>query len=604
MSRQSKASSSPLSALSRRGRITAALGSGWQRLVCGLANLRRRLLYRRLPDYVVFTVDSELAERDPDIPWPLSLLPLYHRPVTLEALYQALGRVAADPDVKGVIFLFKGGALSLARAQSLATLFARFRSWCQESPGQRTKSIVVYIEQNSAPVYVTACSADKVICAPLTEWDVIGLRVEPLFLKDTLAQLGISFEVVRVAPWKTAADNLIFNEMSDAAREQYNWLLDSLYGDIVEAISQGRGLSAERVRDLVDKAPLTAAEALDARLVDQVAYEDELPSLLGTEARPARLKRYGQARALLYRQPQPRTPQAIGVINLRGTIMPGRSRSLPVPLPLLGEATIGSTTAQQLIRQARKDNGLAGVVVYVDSPGGSALASDLIWRELKLLDQEKPVIIYMGDVAASGGYYIAAPGRRIVAQRATLTGSIGVIAAKLNAGAAYAKLHAHRDQVERGAHAGIYSDTTTWDGEIRARVESTLFHVYDEFKQRVAAGRGLAVEAVEAIAGGRVWTGAQAVEHRLVDALGDLQTAVDLACTEAGLPAGRRTAVVNVRPPGRTLLATPVNAARAVLGLEPAPPLHELSQVVRDGQLIQQLVREQVWLLAIGLPRI
>jgi protease-4 len=267
------------------------------------------------------------------------------------------------------------------------------------------------------------------------------------------------------------------------------------------------------------------------------------------------------------RRPQASVPEAVGVISLRGSIMTGPSRSSPVPLPLFGDETLGSSTAQQLIRSAAKDDSLAAVVVHVDSPGGSALASDLIWRELVQLDQIKPVIIYMGDVAASGGYYIAAPGRKIVAQRATITGSIGVIMAKAVTGGAYEKLDAGWDTVQRGKNADIYSSLQPWEGEQRAAVERSLDHVYRVFKQRVADGRRLPLERLDDLAGGRVWTGEQALAHGLVDLLGDFDLAVETACTVAGLPTDGSVQTVTVSAPSRPLLAEPIKMVEALLGL-------------------------------------
>ena len=402
----------------------------------------------------------------------------------------------------------------------------------------------------SAPTYLAASGADRIVMAPLADWDVLGLRVEPVFLKDALARLGIEVDVVRVAPWKTAADTVLFSQLTDAARDQYNWLLDSLYQDILQAIVAGRGLDPEAAAALVDRAPLTAAEALAARLVDHVAYEDELAGLLGAGEHRRPLAPYRQVRKLLYRHPRPVALQAVGVISLTGSILTGESRSVPMPVPLFGSETIGSATAQQLIRQARRDDGLGAVILHVDSPGGSALASDLIWRELSLLNQEKPLIVYMGDVAASGGYYIAAPGRKIVAQRATLTGSIGVIVAKVITTGALEKLSVHTDSVQRGANADLYSSATHWQAPQRQRVEDSIDAVYQAFKERVAAGRSLSPAAVDDVAGGRVWTGAQAKEHGLIDELGDFQVAVELACAAAGLAADA-VEVVPVSTPKR-----------------------------------------------------
>ena len=573
-------------------RILIALGHAWGWFVRALFNLRRLLLVRRLPDYVVMTITGDLLEREPQVPWYYDYLPMYTTPLSVEYIRRVLQRVADEPNVRGIVFLFKGTTISLAQAQSLAALFRRFHEWdhARNSGGvnARAKRIIVYLEDMTGASYAAAAAADYVVAPPLTEWDVKGLAVQPTYLKQTLARFGVEFDVVRVAPWKTVMDSLMHERMSDAEREQYEWLLDSLYGSLVDAIAAGRKLPAEKVRELIDAAPLSAAEACAGGLFDAVGYEDELPALLGelhtpAPTHPAKLKRYHQVNGLLLRRAHPSTPAAVGVISLRGSIMTGPSRTSPMPLPLFGDETLGSTTAQQMIRRAAKDDSLAAVVVHVDSPGGSALASDLIWRELAQLDRKKPVIVYMGDVAASGGYYIAAPGRKIVAQRATLTGSIGVIMAKPVTTGAYTKLDAGWDTVQRGRNADLYSSLSAWEGDQRAVVERNLQHVYTEFKQRVADGRRIPVEQLDTLAGGRVWTGEQALAHGLVDQLGDFDVALEAACLAAGLPTDGSVETVPVDEPGRPLLAEPVKTAEALLGL---------------------LVRSQALLWADGLPRV
>lgn len=568
-----------------------------------LSNLRRRWFKRRLPDFVVVTLDGELLERDPQTPWYYDFAPGYRRPQTLEGVRRMLDRVADDPDVRGVLFLFKGATLSLAQAQSLTALFERFRQWSLARNRRTTaQRIVVYVEQCSPSALVAASAADQLIFAPLTEWSIVGLRTAPLFVKETLARLGVEMQVVRVAPWKTAADQFIFDGLSDAAREQAQWLLDSLYADIVAGVAQGRRLETATVQALIDRAPLNGAEALAAGLIDQLAYEDELPGLLKAGDKAAVLKPYGRVHRWLYRRLRPTTVGTVGVITLSGAIMTGVSRSFPTPLPLFGDETIGSTTAQQIIRAARQDASLDAVVVHVDSPGGSALASDLIWRELALLDKEKPVVIYMGDVAASGGYYIAAAGRKIVAQRATITGSIGVIIAKANLRDAFAKVGARRDGVSRGAHADIYADTAHWRGELLARIEASLQHVYTQFKQRVIDGRRIDPALLDDLAGGRVWTGAQALTHGLVDMLGDFDHAVELAAAEAGLPTGGRVDLVAITEPQRWLPPAPAALSRLLAGRR-AQQVADLTSFLLDGELSATLAREQVWLLAPHLPR-
>ena len=587
--------------------ITRAIGAGWQQLLCGLANTRRRIFRKRLADYPVLVLDREIDERPPATPWWYSYLPGYKAPVTLESISHALQQVAGDPDTKGVVFLFKSPALSLAQAQSLAALFARFRVWDElyNRPQHRpAKQIVVHLEQINGAAYVVACAADKIMATPLTNWEVLGLYSAPTFLKTTLARLGIAMDVVKIAPWKTAADTFSCAEMSPEYAAQIRWLFDSWYNDIVEAIHKGRKLDRATIETLIDGAPWTAQQALSHGLIDEIGYEDEIPTRLGTPENPATLQLYSRVQNLLWRRPRRRHPQAIGVISLLGAIMPGDSRSFPIPLPLLGERTIGSNTAQQQVRAARQDDQLAAVVVHVDSRGGSALASDLIWRELSLLNATKPVVVYMGDVAASGGYYIAIPGRKIVAQRATLTGSIGVIISKPVTEGAYQKVEARRYAIGRGDHAGLYQDDHAWEGEEREKIEATVRHTYHEFKQRVAEGRALAYEGLDDICNGRVWTGAQALEHGLVDAVGDFQIAIDLACQLANLPIDGTVEVLDLPTPKRSTLAEPAAALQSWLGLDRAAQLGQLAEVALHGEWARLLGHEQIWLIAEHLPKI
>lgn len=583
-----------------------ALARAWQWLLCGLVNLWRRLRRKQIPDYVIFVLDQELQEREPETPWWYDYIPGRKAPLTIEFLTAALEHIASDPTVKGVIFLGKGPAFSLAQAQSLAMLFQRFRQWDEmhRAATAQPKRILFHLEQVSTPLYVAACAADQIYFTPLTTWEVIGLRSAPTFYKQTLEKLGITVDVIRVSPWKNAADQFSQSAMSPEYEAQLSWLLDSLYGDIVDAISQGRHITPEVVRTAIDGAPWSASEAQSVGLIDGIAYEDELPTLLGSTIEPAKFRLYEKTRRLLLRRPRLYRSEQIGVISLCGSIVPGESQARPVPLPILGKESLGSTTAQQQIRAARQDEQLAAVVVHVDSPGGSALASDLIWRELSLLNQEKPVVIYMGDVAASGGYYIAAPGRKIVAQSATLTGSIGVITAKAVTADAYAKLAINRQSVQRGANADLYDDQHPWVGEQRAKVESGVLQVYQTFKERVATGRNLAYETLDGIANGRVWTGRQALANGLVDELGDFQRAVELACELANLPTTGVVRVQPISPDKEKLLAQPLAALSTALGLA---PLQQTSQFLTamlssDGAMLFQ--QDHYWLIADELPKI
>ena len=559
-------------------------------------------------DYAVIRLDHAIAERAPDIPWYYAYLPNFKPPMSLEYLHEALERIAYDPDLRGVIFLLKGPTLSLAQAQSLAALFTRFRGWDSRHrrAGAAAKKIIVHLEQSNAATYVVAAAADRVTMTPLTTWDVMGLRVAPTYWKETLTRVGVEFDVVKVAPWKTAADHYIRSDMSEAERAQYNWLLDSLLEDIVSAVSQGRNLSAQQVCALIDQAPLTAEQALAAGLIDNIAYEDQLPDLFKEpgDEEYAELQTYAHVRPLLLRRPRAAINGRIGVLSVSGTMIVGESRSFPLPLPIVGDDMMGSDTVIQEIRSARQDDRLSAVVLHIDSGGGSALASDLIWRELKLLDQEKPLIVYMGNMAASGGYYISTPGRKIIAQSATLTGSIGVVIAKPVTQEARAKIGANREIVRRGDNAGLFTDDAVWTPTQREKVEEQLFSVYDTFKQRVAEGRNLPFDGIDEIANGRVWTGKQALAHGLVDALGDFETAFIAACHAANLPEDGSVRTKVITRPGERLLGEPAQAAKAAWQRVHGEGFSAWATALLQGEWLRIVSRDPVWLIPPDLPRL
>ncbi|MEM7536527.1 MAG: signal peptide peptidase SppA [Chloroflexota bacterium] len=627
--------------------IGDTLGGASRRTTCAIANTKRRLFRSRIPDYPVVVLSGEITERTPQKPWWWYYLPDNKPPITLEEISTTLQSIAGDPDTRGVIFLCKGISMGLSQAQSMNALFERFHGWAAEyhqgaSSEATSKEVIIYIESLGIPTYLIASGADKVVIAPLTSWDVFGFRFAPTFWKDTLAKIGVEFEVLQIAPWKTAMDTVGRNNMSDAMRDQLNWLLDNTYDELVATISKGRGIEESQVRALIDQAPLTATQAKEAGLVDEIAYEDNLPELLApqsldtgtpdtgtpdtgtpdtgtpdtgtpddenadaeieTKPEQASLKLYSKVRGLMFRHPKKKAPKAIGVISLSGAILVGKSRSYPVDMPLTGEDTIGSTTAQQVIRAARENPMLGAVILHVDSPGGSALASDLIWRELKLLDEEKPLVIYMGTVAASGGYYIATPGRKIVAQGSTLTGSIGVVTAKPATSGIYERIGATEEVLQRGENAGIYTSSGKWSDEQRTKlVETGIEHTYKEFKQRVADSRGLDFDGLDEICHGRVWTGSQALELGLIDAVGDFQVAVEMACELAELPTDGTVQTITVTADDDSVLASPVKAAEEMLGLSTSKQWTQLADdvatLLKTKDWTQLFGKERYWLMS------
>jgi len=532
----------------------------------GLRRLRRGRM-----DYVIVRVQGSYPERtpQPERRFPLSLLPWPPPPPSVESFNQVLEHLAGDDRVQGAVLLISELAAGPATLASLRQAVARVR--------QAGGEAVAYVQDLGMWSYYLATACDQVFCLESGGLNAAGLWSEVIFLKDTLALVGIEADFEAIAEYKVSPDQFRRSEMTAPHRAMLDSILESLYGQVVSAIAEGRGLAPERVRALLDAVPLETEEMLEAGLLDGICYEDELAARLGQ----AELLTWNMARKRLVQPIRWYSKRAIGVISLEGMIVTGASRRppLPIPLPLpFPERQVGSGTVTAQLRAAARDNRLAAVVLHVDSPGGSALASDLIWREVAKLRQEKPVVVYMGDMAASGGYYISAPANAIYAQGATLTGSIGIWGGKIVTQGLYEKFEAHREVVSRGEAAGLYADDDAFDDEERRRIRANLGRGYARFKARVAEGRGLDEEAVEAVARGRVWTGEQATSRGLVDALGDLQAAADKARALAGLPPRRYTPLLNVRSPKESQLALPTPAeAGAWLG--------GLGRLLREGAL-------------------
>jgi protease-4 len=506
---------------------------------------RVRLLSLRRIDYVVLRLSGSFPERTPEQPrrpFPVSMLPWPSPPPSVQSFNEVLERLAADPRVKGAVLVVAGLSAKPATLSSLRQAVLRFR--------QANKRAVAYLHELTMWSCYFASACDQVLAPESASLLAAGLWSETLFLKDTLSLLGVEADLESVGEYKASPDTYRRATMSEPHREMLEAILDSLYTEVVTALADGRKMTPDRVRELFDSVPLTAEQAQGAGLLDGVCYEDELPATLGTAEAKAGLMTAEQAWRRLVRPRRWHSRRAIGVISLEGMIVSGPSRQPPgwLPLPLPG-AQAGSETLVQQLRLAARNRRLAAVVLHVDSPGGSAFASDLIWREVDCLRQAKPVVVYMGNRAASGGYYVSAPAKAIVAQSATLTGSIGIWGGKFVTTGLFDKVRARREVVSRGKAVGLYSDIARFSDEERARVRAEIGGGYARFKARVAQGRGLTEAQVEEVAGGRVWTGEQAAARGLVDQLGDLHAAVAKACELACLDPKRYVPLVPVSVP-------------------------------------------------------
>jgi protease-4 len=461
----------------------------------------------------------------------------FGRKETLRDFLDALERAGDDPRVKGLYVSLGSDNLALATCQEVRDAIRDFRakgkfaiafasSFGEFGPGTRP--------------YYLATAFDEIWLQQLGSLGLIGLHSEMPFLRGTLDRLGIVASIAHREEYKTAMNILTETAMTAPQREEVEDLLSGTSGQVVRGIAAARKLSPGEIAGLIDRGPLLADEALAARLVDRIGYADQASARArqraGSGAKFVALKRYLEGAG----RPHDSGPK-IALIHAIGLITEGASTAAP----LFGEGGVTARTLARAFRQAARDKDVRAILFRIDSPGGSAVASETIWREVvRARDEGKPVIVSMGDVAASGGYYIAAPADKIVAEPATLTGSIGVLAGKLVVSELLHKLGVTTDSATRGANAAMFSAFEDFSPAGSERLAAFLDGTYRGFKERVAAGRRLTAEQVEAVAKGRVWTGAEAKEKGLVDALGGYDTALGFARQAAKIPAGKKFKLV------------------------------------------------------------
>lgn len=488
--------------------------------------------------------------------------------MTLDSWRSLVDRIIADPRSHTVLIEIEAAPGGWATITSLRSELARLRA-----AGRR---VVARLHQADLPCYALACAAEQIVLPRESLFAAVGLRLEVRFLAAALASVGIAADVAAVSPYKSGGDTFTRRTCSPEAREQLERLLDGRYAAALAMIADGRGMAVARVQQLIDGAPYGADAARDAGLVDAVCYDDELPALLGRGGRPATFI----ADAALERQlclPPVSRSRPLAVISIAGTIARGADRRIPLPLPLFGGAAAGALSVSAALRAAEADRRVAAVVLAIDSPGGDAFASDQIWREVERVRRRKPVIALLGDVAASGGYYVAAAANHIVAQPGTITGSIGVFVLRPTIAGLYQRIGVDHDVLGRGANHGFFEPTTPPDATERDAIARLLDDTYQAFLRRVADGRAIAADELATLAGGRVWLGSEAHAHRLVDTLGGLADAIAAAQRLAGLPGDP---------------AAPLRLVRVAGAPPAAPPFPDAAR------LLGELVRPAVWLAA------
>jgi len=383
--------------------------------------------------------------------------------------------------------------------------------------------------------YYLAAAADRLYLSPASTAPLSGLAANFFFLGGVWSKLDVQMDVEKIREYKTFGDMIGNTEMSAAHREMANSILDSIDTQLISGLAQTRGLEPDAVRALIDQCPVAPTEIESAQLSNGTKYFQDLEDELGDSTPLVSAKDYAQVTAnSLGLDVGPK----IGVVYAVGMIVTGEGGS-----SLEGQA-LGAQTVSDALADAADDDNVRAILFRVDSPGGSALASDLVWRATQAARKKKPVIVSMSDVAASGGYYIATGANRIIAQPGTMTGSIGVVFARPNVRGMLGRLGITTETLTRGTFAALDDVTTPLSPAARQKLVDEMTHIYDVFVARVAAGRGLTAEQVNDIGRGRVWTGAQAKENGLVDELGGFNSAVQAAKRAAGIDAKREVELV------------------------------------------------------------
>ncbi len=409
-------------------------------------------------------------------------------PPNLQSIRARLDRILADGRVGGVVLRIENLNAGWAALEELRTELHRFR--------EAGKKVAAYLVDPSTSSYYLASAADEIFASPLSTVNVVGLRARVNFLKDALLRLGLETEVLAVSPYKSAADPVARSDFSKESREQVERLLDRRFEELVAAISTGRDIPPGKTRDIINRAPYSADEAVTEGLLDGALYEDELAGRLGDGDRSAKLAEWRVARKALRVPYKKWARKVVGLVRVEGTISRGRSRKLPVPLPLLGSEQAGSDSVVAALRVAERSRRVGAILLHVDSRGGDALASDLIWREVERIRPKKPVVVLMGNTAASGGYYVSAPANHIIARKNTITGSIGVILARPVASGLFGKLKIKPVSIERGARSNLLDPSRPPSADELDVLSKQLHNFYNEFKERVASGRGMEPDAL------------------------------------------------------------------------------------------------------------
>ena len=482
----------------------------------------------------LMTLKEELAEST------AQASPFGETQLDLREAINRLDKASKDKSIAGLVLDIQNPAIGRGKIDELRAAIGRFRA--------AGKKAYAMLDTAMPADYLVACACDEIVMPETGIVLLPGIHAEATFYKGMLAKLGIEADFIHMGEYKGAAEPLMREKFSEPVRENMTSLIDSLYDDLVTTIVKDRPLSIAQTKEIIDTGLLTAKRAKELGLIDRIAYAETLRDDLAKQydADPlVYVQNYGQKKVdtdfsgpmgffkLLQAMmggsstSGDRRGKKIAVVYAIGPIMTGKSES-----GLFGQI-MGSTTIVEALRKANDDEQVAAIVLRIDSPGGSAIASDLIWNQTQVI--KKPIVASMGDVAASGGYYIAMGTDKIIATPATITGSIGVVGGKLAIRGLYNKIGITTETIERGKNSGLFGSSGKWTDSQRAVVKAMMEDIYGQFTSKAAEGRKMPVEQLRKLAGGRIYSGRQAKENGLVDHLGTLEDAISEAKKLAGL---------------------------------------------------------------------
>jgi protease-4 len=513
----------------------------------------------------------------------------------LRELVDRLDKAAKDDKIVGVVLRLREPDIGLAKVGELRAAVARVR--------KTGKKVFADVHSASTRDYLVASACDQIIMPESGSLMVTGLQAQVLFYKGLLDKLGIQADFIQIGDFKGAAEPMTRNTMSPEFRAQYESVINDYYEFIVQSIAEDRKLDPAKVKSLIDTGLFTAEQARDAHLIDRVAYEDQWRDELKKDLSAdevAITRDYGKKKRdddlsgmaglmkimeLLMGGEQKAANSKynkVALIYIVGTIMTGESTT-----SFLGGETVGSDTIIKALREVENDAKVKAIVLRVDSPGGSALASDLIWREVVLT--KKPLLVSMGDVAASGGYYVSMGAKKIFVEPGTLTGSIGVVGGKLALRGLFDKIGVNSEVISRGKTSGTLSFTDPFTTDEREAWKRMMKGTYEQFTSKAAAGRKMDVKKLEGLAQGRVFTGRMAVANGLADQLGTLDDAIAEAKNLAGFKADEKVELL-ILPKPKGILEQLLGGSSVEAEARAVAP--ELLEAMKAGATLRKLFAE------------